>query len=66
MKICCGKGLNLVYLSFTTKSTKEKPVMELKQLSAKIKVKYNQFSQRYRSGFDRPKQKFLRQMILGI
>ena len=40
--------------------------MQLKQLSSKIQVKFNQFSGNYIVGFDRPLQKFLRQMMFGI
>ena len=40
--------------------------MELKQISAKIQVKFNQFSQRFAHGFNRPVQKFIRQMLFGI
>ena len=45
---------------------KEKPYMELKQISAKIQVKFNQFSHRFAHGFSRPVQKFIRQMLFGI
>jgi len=40
--------------------------MQLKQLSSKIQVKFNQFSGNYVFGFNRPLQKFLRQMLFGI
>ena len=40
--------------------------MQLNQLSAKIQVKFNQFCRSYVHGFDRPLQKFLRQMLFGI
>jgi len=40
--------------------------MELKQLSEKIQVKFNQFSYRFAAGFSRPKQKFVRQILFGI
>ena len=40
--------------------------MQLKQLSSKIQIKFNQFSGKYVQGFDRPLQKFLRQMLFGI
>jgi hypothetical protein len=40
--------------------------MQLNQLSSKLQVKFNQFSQNYVRGFDRPLQKFLRQMLFGI
>ena len=40
--------------------------MQLKQLSSKIQVKFNQFSHNYVFGFNRPLQKFLRQMLFGI
>jgi hypothetical protein len=40
--------------------------MRLNQLSSKLQVKFNQFSQTYVHGFDRPLQKFLRQMLFGI
>ena len=40
--------------------------MQLKQLSSKIQVKFNQFSRHYVFGFNRPLQKFLRQMLFGI
>jgi len=40
--------------------------MQLNQLSSKIQVKFNQFSRNYVQVFDRPLQKFLRQMLFGI
>jgi hypothetical protein len=40
--------------------------MQLKQLSSKIQVKFSQFSHNYVFGFNRPLQKFLRQMLFGI
>lgn len=40
--------------------------MELTQLSDKIQVKFNQFAQKYITGFSRPLQKFVRQMLFGI
>ena len=40
--------------------------MQLKQLSSKIQVKFNQFSRHYVFGFNRPLQQFLRQMLFGI
>ena len=40
--------------------------MQLRELSAKIQVKFNQFSQRYSEGSSRPVQKFIRQMLFGI
>ena len=40
--------------------------MQLKQLSSKIQVKFNQFSRNYVFGFNRPLQKFVRQTLFGI
>ncbi len=40
--------------------------MELRELSAKIQTKLHQFNQRYGSGFSRPQQKFIWQMLFGI
>ena len=40
--------------------------MQLKQLSSKIQVKFNQFSGKYVFVFNRPLQKFIRQMLFGI
>jgi len=40
--------------------------MQLAELSAKIQVKFNQFSQRYTRGLNRPLQKFIHQMLFGI
>lgn len=40
--------------------------MELTQLSGKIHVKLSQFFQKYVRGFNRPEQKFIRQMLFGI
>jgi hypothetical protein len=40
--------------------------MQLNQLSSQIQVKFNQFSGHYVVGFNRPLQKFLRQMLFGI
>jgi len=41
-------------------------VVELRELSAKIQIKLHQFNQRYSSGFSRPEQKFIWQMLFGI
>jgi hypothetical protein len=40
--------------------------MQLNQLSSQLQVKFNQFSGHYVVGFNRPVQKFLRQMLFGI
>jgi len=40
--------------------------VELRELSAKIQTKLHQFNQRYGSGFSRPQQKFIWQMLFGI
>jgi hypothetical protein len=40
--------------------------MELTQLSGKIQVKFNQFVQNYATEFNRPLQKFVRQLLFGI
>ena len=40
--------------------------MKLAELSVRVQVKFNQFSQRYTAGFNRPLQKFIRQMLFGI
>ena len=40
--------------------------MQLTQLTTKIQVKFNQFSQNNSKGFNQPLQKFMRQMQLGI
>ena len=40
--------------------------MQIKQLSSKIQAKFNQFSGKYVFGFNRPLQKFIRQMLFGI
>ena len=40
--------------------------MKLKQLSAKIQVKFHPFSQKYTQGFARPLQKLIRRMPLGM
>jgi hypothetical protein len=40
--------------------------MELTKLSDKIQVKFNQFAQKYAKDFNRPLQKFVRQMLFGI
>jgi len=42
------------------------PQIKLKQLSAKIQVKFHQFGQKYTQGFARPLQKLIRQMPLGM
>ena len=40
--------------------------MELKQLTNKIQVKFDQFSKKQTKGFSLPQQKFMRQMQFGI
>ncbi|NIR86353.1 hypothetical protein GWO13_01820, partial [Candidatus Bathyarchaeota archaeon] len=40
--------------------------MELRELSTKIQIKLHQFFERFGSGFSRPDQKFLHQMLFGI
>lgn len=40
--------------------------MELRELSTKVQIKLHQFSRRYSSGFSRPDQKFIWQMLFGI
>jgi hypothetical protein len=40
--------------------------MKLAELSVRIQVKFNQFSQRHTAGINRPLQKFIRQMLFGI
>ena len=40
--------------------------MELTPLSGKIQVKFNLFTQKYTKGFNRPLQKFVRQMLFGM
>lgn len=40
--------------------------MKLAELSVRVQVKFNQFSQRYTAGINRPLQKFIRQMLFGI
>ena len=40
--------------------------MELKQLTGKIQVKFDQFMRRCTKGFSRPLQKFIRQMVFEI
>lgn len=40
--------------------------MLLKELTAKIQVKLNQYNQRFTKGFSRPEQKFIHQMTFGI